>query len=213
MPTDRDLLTLAQWFSPAYPLGGFAYSHGLEAAVAAGWVEDAETLHGWLEDILHDGTGRSDAIWLRLAHREGADLTDLAAQARAYAPSRERLREAERQGGAFARTTRDIWGIDLPDAVLPVVVGRAVRLLGLDVDMAAALYLQGFAGNLVSVAQRLLALGQTEAQAVLASLHGVCAEVAAETRGAEIDDLFSNCFLSDVAAMKHETQEPRIFQS
>jgi len=213
MPTDRDLLTLAQWFSPAYPLGSFAYSHGLEAAVAAGWVEDAESLQGWLEDILRDGTGRSDAIWLRLAHQDGTDLADLAAEARAYVPTRERLREAERQGAAFARTTRDIWGIDLPDAVLPIVVGRAVRLLGLDVDVAAAMFLQGFAGNLVSAAQRLLALGQTEAQGVLVALQGVCAQVASDSAGAGLDDLFSNSFLSDIAAMKHETQEPRLFQS
>lgn len=211
--TERGLLVLAQWFSPAYPLGSFAYSHGLEAAVTAGWVEDAESLQDWLEDVLRHGSGRSDVIFLRLAHGEDADIAGLDSEARAYAPSRERLREAERQGAAFARTTRDIWGIDLPDAVLPVAVGRAVRLLGLDVDMAVALYLQGFAGNLVSAAQRLLALGQTEAQGVVAALHPVCAQVARDSRDTTLDDLFSICFLSDVAAMKHEIQEPRIFQS
>ena len=68
MPTDSALLILTQWLSPAYPTGAFAWSHGVEAAVAAGWVRDAPTLEGWLADILTDGSGRSDAVYIALAH-------------------------------------------------------------------------------------------------------------------------------------------------
>lgn len=214
MTIERDLLTLTQWLSPSYPLGSFAYSHGLESAVAAAWVTDAASLQGWLEDIVIRGSGRSDAVFLRLAHAAGPqELAGLAAQARAFAPSRERLREAERQGAAFARTTADIWKIDLPEGVFVVVLGRAVRLLGLDVDLAVSLYLQGFVGNLVSVAQRLIGLGQTDGQRVLAALQGPCMHTARDTRGADLDAVYSNAFLSDIAAMKHETLDTRLFQS
>lgn len=212
MPIDARLLTLTQWLSPAYPTGGFAWSHGLEAAVAEGWVRDGDSLYDWLCDVLRDGTGRSEAIWIgRAYHAESTGaLARIDAEARAFAPSRERLREAERQGAAFARVTREVWELDLPDLVMPVALGRAARLVDLPRDPAITLYLQSFCGNLVSAAQRLMPLGQTEAQAVLARLGPLCAQTAEAARDG---DVWSNAFLSDIAAMKHETLEPRLFQS
>ncbi|WGH79975.1 urease accessory protein UreF [Jannaschia ovalis] len=213
MPTDPRLLTLAQWLSPAYPLGSFAFSHGLEAAVAEGWVV-ADTLQGWLDDTLRHGAGRSDAILLRLAHdAEGAALARLDVEARAFAGGAERLAESARQGAAFARTTAAIWGFDLPPMLLPVAVGRATRLAALDPDDACALSLQAFAANLVACAQRLLPLGQTEGQRILAALAPVVTEIAGASRDATLDDLATTAFLSEIAAMRHEIQAPRLFQT
>ncbi len=215
MRSDTHLLTLAQWLSPAYPLGAFAYSHGLESAVEAGWIADAEGLRLWLGDLLTQGSGRADAIWLHLAHAspDDADLWALDDLARAFSPALERLREGERQGAAFARTTAEIWDLDLPVLLLPLALGRAARLLGMEPVPVAALYLHSFAGNLVASAQRLMPLGQTAAQAVLADLTPLCTTVAAEAEGVPATEIASSAFLSDVAAMKHETLEPRIFQS
>lgn len=214
MPIDPRLLILTQWLSPAYPTGAFAWSHGLEAAVAAGWVRDAATLEGWLADILTDGSGRMDAVFIALAFNSKADeLATLDQSARAYAPSAERLREAERQGAAFASVTRAVWGLDLPDMILPVALGRATRMMDLPRQAVTALYLQAFMSNLVAAAQRLMPLGQTEAQRVLARLTPLCATIAQDTATACEAELYSNCFLSDIAAMRHETQQPRIFQS
>lgn len=215
MPTDPRLLTLVQWLSPAYPLGAFAWSHGLETAVARGWVHDAATLHDWLTDILADGAGRADAVLIGLAYQvpDRAALRHLDATARALAPSAERLRETDRQGAAFARVTREVWQLDLPDCTLPVALGRAARLMDLPLGETAALYLHGFAGNLVSAAQRLMPLGQTRAQAVLAGLGPLCSDLSRQARTATRDDLWSHSFLPDIAAMQHETQQPRLFQS
>ena len=215
MRTDAQLLTLAQWLSPAYPLGAFAYSHGLESATRAGWIADADGLFAWLSDVLQHGTGRADAIWLHLAHgcTETEALLELDAQARAFAPAQERLREGARQGAAFARTTAAVWKIELPELLLPLALGRAARLMEMPPVPVAALYLHSFAGNLTAAAQRLMPLGQTAAQAVLADLIPLCTAVAEAAAGAGLDDIASAAFLSDVAAMKHETLEPRIFQS
>lgn len=213
MPIDPRLLTLTQWLSPAYPVGGFAYSHGLESAVRAGWVTDAGSLRDWLEDILTEGSGKADALWIRLAWHGETPAAELDALARAWQPARERLREADRQGAAFARVTAEVWRLDLPPMLLPVALGTAARQMGMAIEEVAALYLQSFAGNLVSAAQRLMPLGQTAAQAVLAELAPVCARVAADTEAQTLDDMVSCAFLSDVAAMKHETLEPRLFQS
>lgn len=215
MPIDPGLLTLSQWLSPSYPLGGFAYSHGLETAMAEGAVHDARSLQLWMEDVLDHGTGRADAGFLWQAHRaQGrAELLGVDAQARAFACSAERQREAHNQGIAFVRTTNAVWDLDLPDLVLPVAVGHAAALQGIDGHDAASLYLQSFASTLILAAVRICPLGQTDGQAVLAALSPLCQRIAQEASEAVPRDLYSNAFLSDIASLLHETQQPRLFQS
>ena len=215
MPIDAKLLTLTQWLSPAFPLGSFAYSHGLEQAVRNGWVACAEELQEWLEDIARYGSGRSDAIWIRLAYEAETDaaVEVLNTQCRAYAPSLERLREGDRQGQAFARVTSEVWNMTLPSLKLPIALGRAAKLAELPVNTVTALYLQAFLSNLVAAAQRLMPLGQTDAQAIMAQLNQDCIAIAAESEGKALEEISSSAFLSDIAAMRHETLQPRIFQS
>lgn len=212
MPTDPALLTLAQWLSPAYPVGAFAYSHGLEQSITAGHVTDAAGLQGWVADVLRFGGGRNDALLLAAAYR-AEDPAPIDATARALAASRERLLETEAQGAAFARTTRDTWGLELPDLCYPVAVGRAAALIGLPLTDTSALYLQAFASTLTSVGQRLIPIGQTQAQRAIRDLAPLCLEIAEETQQGDLDHLSSTAFLADIAAMRHETQETRIFRT
>lgn len=209
---DPQLLLLAQWLSPAYPVGAFAWSHGLERAIARGDIGSAAALGAWLGDVLAHGAGRSDAILLAEAYRSD-DPAALAALAAALAPCRERRMETLQQGAAFAATTRAIWGIDLPDMAYPVAVGRAARLVGLPLAPVPALWLQAFAGNLVQAAQRLMPLGQTDAQRLLAGLAPLCIRIGAAACRAGIDDLGSATFAVDTAAMQHAHHYPRIFRS
>lgn len=214
MRIDGDLITLTQWLSPSFPVGVFAYSHGVEAAVSEGWVADGSSLQAWLSEALTHGTGRSDAIWMRLGSvADDEELLVLDAEARAFAPALSRRVEAMRQGAAFAKTVRDVWDVELPDVVLPLAVGAACGRQGIDVEIAVPLYLHAFLSNLVSAAQRLMPLGQTEAQAVLATLQNRVQAVAEETADKWLEDIESHAFLSDIAAMRHETLEPRLFQS
>ena len=64
MPIDAKLLTLTQWLSPSYPVGAFAWSHGVERAIRDNWIDDAAALEDWLRACLTEGSGRADAIWL-----------------------------------------------------------------------------------------------------------------------------------------------------
>jgi len=211
MNTDH-LLTLTQWLSPSYPVGAFAWSHGLERAIGRGDVTDAGSLSDWLAAVLEHGAGRSDAILLSVAH--GADdVAEVAAFAAALAPSRERREETMQQGAAFAATTRAVWGLDLPDMAYPVAVGRAAGLMGMPVVPVAQVWLQAFAGNLVQAAQRLMPLGQTEGQRIVTRLSPICAKLGAEAKTATLDDIGSASFAVDIASMQHETQQPRIFRS
>lgn len=214
------LLTLAQWLSPAFPVGAFAYSHGLETAIQSGVVANPEDLQIWLSDLLHHGSGRTDCILLRAAYaatRRAADLAaDLAhvnATALAFCASAERRMETELQGDAFCQTTAAIWGGELSHLAYPVAVGAAAARLNLDLTLTAGLYLQAFTSNLVSAAVRLVPLGQTEGQAVVAALTPACIQIAMHTQDSTLEELQSSAFLSDIAAMTHETLQPRIFRS
>ena len=211
-PSDARLLTLTQWLSPAFPVGAFAYSHGIETAIHEGWIADANSLEDWLRDCLSDGSGCADAIWMRLAYAAD-DPLEIDANARSFAIAEERLREAERQGFAFVATVNAVWGLALPDMMLPVAVGRAAKLVELDIDTTVVLYLQTFVANLTSSAIRLSPIGQTAGQKVIRNLQPLCLQIAEDTKNADTTEVFGNAFLSDISAMAHETLEPRLFQS
>jgi len=215
-PTDSQVLKLVQWLSPAYPVGAFAYSHGLESATSAGNVGDAAALEDWLADVLCHGAGRSDVIFLAAAFRaaDRAGLMRIDAQARAFAPSAERLMETEAQGHAFAKTTGAVWpGDELPPLSHPVALGHAANLHGLPLLLTARMYLQAFASNLVSAGIRLIPIGQTDGQKTLSALTPLIETLAEKAIDETPEDLSSTAFLADIASMKHETQYSRLFRS
>lgn len=211
-PSADWLQTLTQWLSPAYPLGAFAYSHGLEQAVESGCVRDAESFRDWLAALLEHGAGRTDAMLLAAAWR-APDDPEPAALARALTPAAERRLETTAQGAAFAGAAAAIRGHSGEPAPLPVALGRAAGREAMPLDVVATLFLHAFAANLTSAAQRLVPLGQTEAQRALDALAPLCARVAAEARAADPDDLGGACLRGDLSAMLHETQRTRLFRS
>lgn len=213
MTEDEALLTLMQWLSPAFPVGGYAYSHGLEAAIASGGVTGADALEAWLGTVIDRGSGRADATLLATAMADGADYAGLNAMARALAASKERWEETITQGRAFAEAVKAVTGRPQPAAALPVALGRAARTLGLRAERVAALYLHAFASNLVSGAVRFMPLGQTEGQRVLAALTPLVLRVAREAARTDPGDIISATPGADMAAMAHETLVVRIFRS
>jgi len=208
-----DLLTLTQWLSPAFPTGAFAYSHGLERVVGDGVVHDAASLTGWLTGVMEHGAGWQDAVLLSQGLRPEADHAALDDLARALAPSAERLRETLEQGSALARTVSGITARALPPRALPVALAEAAQPLSLPRATIIALYLQGFAGNLVTIAVRHVPLGQTEGQTVLARLAPVLTALADRAAEAALADLGGAALAADLAAFDHETQDVRIFRT
>lgn len=212
--TPDPTLLLHQWLSPAFPIGAFSYSHGLETAVAEGRVTDAASAQDWIATALEQGAGLSDGILLAAAWRaEVAELPRLAELARALAPSAERLAEADRMGAAFARTLRALHCFDLPDAPYAVAFGRAARLADLPLPLTLRLYLQAFAANLVSACVRLVPLGQTEGQGITLALSPLITDLAAQAEPGDTDRIGTSCFALDIASMRHETLPTRLFQS
>jgi len=218
MATDAALLRLLTWLSPAFPVGMFGWSHGLEQAIAQGTVTDGDELIDWISGLVEFGSGWTDAVLLAEAHAAAGDparLAEVANLAAALAPSAERLAETLGQGTAFLKAV-SAWPEAAPaldQAPWPVAVGAACGRAGIPLQDALTATLHAFASNLVSVALRAIPLGQTEGLRVLAAVEPVVLATAARAARSTLDDLGSIALMSDIAAMRHETLQPRLFLS
>jgi urease accessory protein len=221
------LYRLLTWLSPSFPVGGFSYSSGIEWAVEAGDIKDAVSLQDWLAAMLTDGGGFCDAVFLAQAYRvaefgdDGA-LRDIAELAAAFVPSRERQLETSAQGRAFIEIARSAWNCDGLEAIIARCEGTIVYPVAVGVVSAAhaiplAPTLHGFlhalTSNWISAGSRLIPLGQTDSQRVLASLEPVVSVTAKRAIAATLDDLGSATFRADLAGLRHETQYTRLFRS
>ena len=220
------LARLMTWLSPAFPVGGFSYSHGLEWVVEAGRIEDAATLGYWIEDILVHGAGRSDAIflaeaWRAVAANNVATLSEVIELAAAFAPSAERRLETLAQGAAFMTAVTAVWphpafdalGREHAEIAYPVAVGACAAAHGLPLPATAQAFVQAFAANLVSAGVRLVPLGQTDGLRVVARLEPLIPRIVASSLAASLDDVGGIAVMADIASMRHETQYTRLFRS
>jgi urease accessory protein len=80
-------------------------------------------------------------------------------------------------------------------------------------DTALSAYLQALTANWVSAGVRLIPLGQTDGQRVLAALEPVIAVIVTRALAATLDDIGSSAFRADLASLRHETQYTRLFRS
>jgi urease accessory protein len=221
------LYRLMAWLTPAYPVGAFSYSSGLEWAVEAGDTGNAGALQAWLAVVIEHGGGFCDAVFLvhayqAVATEDDAALHDVAELADAFAPSKERHLETTAQGQAFVTATRAAWPCDALDRLIaardgpiayPIAVGVAAAGHGVPLAASVAAYLQAYAANLVSAGVRLIPLGQTDGQRVLAALEGVITRTVARAPTMPLDQVGSAAFRADLASLRHETQYTRLFRS
>jgi urease accessory protein len=220
------LYRLMAWLSPAYPVGAFSYSAGIEWAVEAGDLTDASTLGGWIEATLHDGSAFCDAVLFVHAHRATVAGDDLALRAvaelaAALAPTKERYLETTAQGRAFLETTRAAWPCAALDRLgethrplaYPVAIGAACAGHAIAVAPALTAFLQALAANLVSAGVRLIPLGQTDGQRLLAGIEPEITACAARALACPLDEIGSATVRADIASMRHETQYTRLFRS
>jgi len=215
------------WLSPSYPVGAFSYSSGLEWAVEAGDVADAESLRRWLDVMIRQGGGFCDAVFLVHAHGAAAagnadSLRAVAELAAAFTPSKERHLETTAQGRAFVETTQAAWPCAALDRLVaawdgsiayPVAVGVAAAGHGVAVEPCTSAYLQAIVANLVSAGVRLIPLGQTAGQRVLAALAPALIASAERALATPLDEVGGAAWRADLASMRHETQYTRLFRS
>ena len=204
-----DRLRLAQLLSPAFPIGSFSHSQGLEAAISGGKVFDEASALDWVRAILTHSAARIDGLFLALARRPGADPGALAALYWAYLPSRGRALEAAELGRGF----RALTGPDAPDLPYPLAVAHATRDMTLPEAEVLALWFQALAAQLISVAVRFMPLGQVAGQRILTGLGPTILGLADDIGHLDQADLGGFAFGADLAAMAQETLEVRIYRS
>jgi urease accessory protein len=221
------LYRLMTWLSPAFPVGAFSYSSGIEWAVEAGDITDATTLQDWLSSMLTDGAGFCDGVFLAHVHRAASSaddksLREVAELASALVPSRERQLETTSQGRAFIEIARSAWNHDGLERLIAacdsaIVYPVAVGLVSAAHRIPLAATMHGFfhavTSNWISAGARLVPLGQTDSQRVLAALEPVVVATGRRAMTATLDDLGGATFRSDLASMRHETQYTRLFRS
>ena len=216
------LLLLLNWMSPAFPIGAYAYSHGLEWAIDSGDVSTPQDVEEWITDVITCGSGWNDAVLFNLGFEQ--DVNDLAL---ALCSSQERHLETTQLGAAFkiaanifapqsgekegARRASD--GKDEGPLAYPVSAARACKAMGIDREHALLAFLQGFSNALISVAVRLAPIGQTAGLVIMRNLMPVISATATRATNATLEDLGSITLFSEMAAMKHETQHSRIFRT
>jgi urease accessory protein len=224
--TEAALYRLLSWLSPAYPLGAFSYSHGLEYAVEAGLVHDAASLQHFVATVLRAGAGRSDAALIVAAYRAAAEgdvrrldeVSDLAAAWRATA---ETALESQAQGAAFLAVTRAAWPHRALDALaarhetvaLPVALAVAAAAQDVPLEPLVDAYLHALAANLVSAGMRLVPLGQSDGQRAIAALEAAVAATASAALVSSLESVGTAAPVIERCSMRHETQYTRLFRS
>jgi urease accessory protein len=204
----QQLLLLLNWMSPAFPIGAYAYSHGLEWAIECGQVKSAQDVEEWISDVFTRGSGWNDAVLFVQEFQQ----QDMNALALALCSSRERYLETTQLGAAFVIAASVFSTVEKPvgDIAYPIAAAGACRAMQLDLNHALLAFLQGFSNALISVAVRLVPIGQTAGLEIMRNLMPV---IAVTAERAQDGQLGSCALLSDIAAMNHETQHSRIFRS
>ncbi len=209
---NAQLLLLLNWMSPAFPIGAYAYSHGLEWAIDSGDVSSQHEVEAWITDVITRGSGWNDAVLFALSYEQ--DVNELAL---ALCSSQERHLETTQLGAAFEIAANTFapqsGGKDEGPLAYPVAAARACKAMGIAREYALLAFLQGFSNALISVAVRLVPIGQTAGLEIMRNLMPVISATARRAANATQEDLGSITLLSDVAAMKHETQYSRIFRT
>ena len=223
------LYRLMTWLSPSFPVGAFSYSSGIEWAVEAGDITDAASLRDWLAAMLGDGSGllRRGVSGAGASRRIRAGrrpaLREIAELAAAFVPSRERQLETSTQGRAFIEIARSAWACDGLDGMVAACGGRdrlshrrrprqrgACHTAWRRRCMPSCMRV---VSNWISAGARLVPLGQTDSQRILASLEADVVATAKRALEASLDDLGSATFRADLASLRHETQYTRLFRS
>ncbi|MBL4693127.1 MAG: urease accessory protein UreF [Magnetovibrio sp.] len=230
MTTDASLIRLMTWLSPSFPVGAFAYSHGLEHAVETGEVHDATALTYWVQGLLAFGSGRVDAALFRAAYEAMQNCDEerlqwVVERGEAQRGTSELALESVAQGRAFLETILKVWPQERLTTwhaslkkngytpAYPVALGVACALADIPLRFALMAYLHAFCANLVSAVVRLVPLGQTDGQKVLAALEPRIVEAGAAALKRDPDNFGSASVMIDWHSIQHETQYTRLFRS
>ena len=225
--TDASMLHLIWLASPALPIGGFAYSEGLEAAVDQGRAHSEETVALWLLDQLHLSLARADLAvvaqavpaWRTENFARIASLNAWVLQTRETSELRQQTVQMGRSLVEWLKTVRPEQadgpssGRMEPSLTYPVAFALAASFTQASVRDIALTFAFGWAENMVQAAIKAVPLGQSAGQRILQRLAGDIPQAVDHAIGLPDDDRQAFSPMLAILSAQHETQYSRLFRS
>ena len=207
---EQSLQILQTWFSPAFPIGSYSFSHGLEALIEDKLIANKKDILDYLNCILFYGTCKNEIILIKYAY-QGSDLNDFAFS---LCPSKERKIEALEMGNAFRKVLKDSWDYELPiNTAYPICIGKAASYFQIPLNLTMISFLQSFISNLVTVCVKHIPIGQKIGQDCIVNSLKLVKKFVKKSNKYSLDDIGGICFNSDIYSIKHERLLTRVYKT
>jgi len=199
---------LQVWFSSSFPIGSYAYSHGLEALIDDKKIKNKDDVKEFLDALLFYGTLRNDYIFMKSIYK-GEEINELIL---ASASSKERQIEMIDMGNSFRKIMKDSWELSLPENTSFIYcLAKAGLHFDIKFDDLIKFYLQSFISNLINVCVKHIPMSQKDGQSLNVIFINQIQEFLSHSDKLTLKDIGSSFFIGDIFAIKHEYLDSRIY--
>ncbi len=205
----KDPLQILQiWFSSSFPVGSYAYSHGLEAIIDDNKIKNKDDVKEYLEALLFYGSLRNDYIFLKSVYM-GEEINDLIL---ASASSKERHTEMIDMGNSFRKIMKDSWELVLEENTSFVYcISKAALHFDIKFDDLIKFYLQSYISNLINVCVKHIPMSQKDGQTLNVNFIHRIQKFLKQSKQLSLKDIGTSFFIGDIFAIKHENLDSRIY--
>ncbi len=209
MKTFKDPHQILQiWFSSSFPIGSYAYSHGLEALIDDKKIKNKDNVKEFLDALLFYGTLRNDYIFMKSIYK-GEKINELIL---ASASSKERQIEMIDMGNSFRKIMKDSWELSLPENTSFIYcLAKAGLHFNIKFDDLIKFYLQSFITNLINVCVKHIPMSQKDGQSLNVIFINQIQEFLSHSDKLTLKDIGTTFFIGDIYAIKHENLDSRIY--
>ena len=196
------------WFSSSFPIGSYAYSHGLESLIDTKKIQNKSDVIEFLEAVLNYGTLRNDYIFIKSIYNN-LEINDLILS---NATSKERQIEMIAMGNSFRNIMRDSWDLNLQEnSAFIYCLSKAAIYFNIDFNDLIKFYFQSFISNLITVCVKHIPVSQKDGQSINVMFINKIQDFINNSKDLTLDDIGTTFFIGDLFSMKHENQETRIY--
>ena len=199
---------LQVWFSSSFPIGSYAYSHGLEALNDYKKIKNNNDVKEFLDALLFYGTLRNDYIFMKSIYK-GDEINQLIL---ASASSKERQIEMIDMGNSFRKIMKDSWELSLPENTSFIYcLAKAGLHFDIKFDDLIKFYLQSFISNLINICVKHIPMSQKDGQSLNVIFINQIQEFLSHSDKLTLKDIGTTFFIGDIFAIKHEYLDSRIY--
>ena len=205
----KDPLQILQiWFSSSFPVGSYAYSHGLEAIIDNKLIKNKDDVEEFLNALLFNGTLRNEYIFIKSIY-EGKEINNLILSS---ASSKERQIEMVDMGNSFRKIMKQSWDLELAEnTAFTYCLTKAAIHFNIKFEYLIKFYLQSFISNLINVCVKHIPISQKDGQKLNVIFINKIQDFLQKSEKLNLEDIGSTFFIGDLFSIKHENLETRIY--